>query len=162
MLMTFLLLASIGPEVTLTGIVLARSGRHAATLVSEGRVRPVVAGDRAFGCEVAAILKDRVDIVCSGERRTLNLSAAPATSGPRTAIEPEAERVPDADVTITRDELQARLDTARSQRMDMERRVQLLHDGTLEKDMLDEQARRALNLSQIDEIVIMRKATSAN
>ena len=54
-------------------------------------------------------------------------------------------------------ELQARLDTARSQRMDMERRVQLLHDGTLEKDMLDEQARRALNLSQIDEIVIMRK-----
>ena len=109
MLMTFLLLASIGPEVTLTGIVLARSGRHAATLVSEGRVRPVVAGDRAFGCEVAAILKDRVDIVCSGERRTLNLSAAPATSGPRTAIEPEAERVPDADVTITRDELQARL-----------------------------------------------------
>jgi len=59
-------------------------------------------------------------------------------------------------------ELQARLDTARTQRMDMERRVQLLHDGTLEKDMLDEQARRALNLSQIDEIVIMRKATSAN
>lgn len=59
-------------------------------------------------------------------------------------------------------ELQARLDTARSQRMDMERRVQLLHDGTLEKDMLDEQARRALNLSQIDEIVIMRKATSVN
>lgn len=59
-------------------------------------------------------------------------------------------------------ELQARLDTARSQRMDMERRVQLLHDGTLEKDMLDEQARRALNLSQVDEIVIMRKATSAN
>jgi len=59
-------------------------------------------------------------------------------------------------------ELQARLDTARSQRMDMERRVQLLHDGTLEKDMLDEQARRALNLSQVDEIVIMRKAASAN
>jgi cell division protein FtsB len=59
-------------------------------------------------------------------------------------------------------ELQARLDTARTQRMDMERRVQLLHDGTLEKDMLDEQARRALNLSQVDEIVIMRKATSAN
>lgn len=59
-------------------------------------------------------------------------------------------------------ELQARLDAARTQRMDMERRVQLLHDGTLEKDMLDEQARRALNLSQIDEIVIMRKASSAN
>ena len=59
-------------------------------------------------------------------------------------------------------ELQARLDTVKSQRMDMERRVQLLHDGTLEKDMLDEQARRALNLSQVDEIVIMRKATPAN
>jgi cell division protein FtsB len=59
-------------------------------------------------------------------------------------------------------ELQARLDTVRSQRMDMERRVQLLHDGTLEKDMLDEQARRALNLSQVDEIVIMRTAPSVN
>jgi len=53
-------------------------------------------------------------------------------------------------------ELQARLDTIQAQRMEIERRVQLLHDGTLEKDMLDEQARRALNLSQPDEIVIMR------
>jgi cell division protein FtsB len=59
-------------------------------------------------------------------------------------------------------ELQARLDTVKAERMEIERRVQLLHDGTLEKDMLDEQARRALNLSQADEIVIMRDSASAN
>ncbi|TIX07912.1 MAG: septum formation initiator family protein, partial [Mesorhizobium sp.] len=39
--------------------------------------------------------------------------------------------------------------------VDFERRVQLMHEGTLEKDMLDEQARKALNLSQPDEITIM-------
>jgi cell division protein FtsB len=38
----------------------------------------------------------------------------------------------------------------------LERRVQLMHDGTLEKDMLDEQARKNLNLAQSDEIIIMR------
>ena len=59
-------------------------------------------------------------------------------------------------------ELQARLDTIEAERLEIERRVQLLHDGTLEKDMLDEQARRALNLSQADEIVIMRTSSSAN
>ncbi len=52
-------------------------------------------------------------------------------------------------------ELRQRLDTLRGQRMQLEHRVKLLHDGTLEKDMLDEQARRALNLSQSDEITIM-------
>ncbi|MDQ2632623.1 MAG: septum formation initiator family protein [Pseudomonadota bacterium] len=59
-------------------------------------------------------------------------------------------------------ELQAKLDTIQARRIGMERRVQLLHDGTLEKDMLDEQARRALNLSQADEIVIMRKSLPAD
>ena len=59
-------------------------------------------------------------------------------------------------------ELQARLDTVKAQRLGLERRVQLLHDGTLEKDMLDEQARRALNLSKPDEIVIMRTSAQAN
>jgi cell division protein FtsB len=59
-------------------------------------------------------------------------------------------------------ELQARLDTIKAERMEIERRVQLLHDGTLEKDMLDEQARRALNLSQADEIVIMRDTAHTN
>lgn len=39
---------------------------------------------------------------------------------------------------------------------ELERRVQLLHDGTLEKDMLDEQARKALNLSHLHEITIIR------
>ena len=59
-------------------------------------------------------------------------------------------------------ELQARLDAVKAQRVGMERRVQLLQDGTLEKDMLDEQARRALNLSQPDEIVIMRTSLPSN
>ena len=59
-------------------------------------------------------------------------------------------------------ELQARLDIVHAQRIALERRVQLLHDGTLEKDMLDEQARKALNLSQPDEITIMRTPRRAN
>ncbi|TIV07425.1 MAG: septum formation initiator family protein, partial [Mesorhizobium sp.] len=52
-------------------------------------------------------------------------------------------------------ELQAQLDAVKARRVDFERRVQLMHEGTLEKDMLDEQARKALNLSQPDEITIM-------
>lgn len=42
------------------------------------------------------------------------------------------------------------------QRKELERRVQLLHDGTLDKDMLDEQIRKALNLSGQEEVVIFR------
>lgn len=53
-------------------------------------------------------------------------------------------------------ELQAKLDTVRAHRMSVERRVQMLHDGSLEKDMLDEQARNALNMSHADELTIMR------
>ncbi len=53
-------------------------------------------------------------------------------------------------------ELQNRLDMVRSQRIDIERRVRMLHDGTLEKDILDEQARNALNVSHIDELKIIR------
>ena len=49
----------------------------------------------------------------------------------------------------------ASLAAVKAERVELERRVQLLHDGTLEKDMLDEQARRALNLSHADEITIM-------
>ena len=52
-------------------------------------------------------------------------------------------------------ELQAQLDAVKARRIDFERRVQLMHEGTLEKDMLDEQARKALNLSHADEITIM-------
>ena len=58
-------------------------------------------------------------------------------------------------------ELKAELADIKGKRLEFERRVQLLHDGTLEKDMLDEQARRALNLSQADEIVIMRPVGDA-
>ena len=56
--------------------------------------------------------------------------------------------------------LQAQLDAVKARRMELERRVRLMHDGTLEKDMLDEQARRALNLSQADEITIMLPAST--
>ena len=52
-------------------------------------------------------------------------------------------------------ELQAQLDAVKARRIDFERRVQLLHEGTLEKDMLDEQARRALNVSHPDEVIVM-------
>jgi len=59
-------------------------------------------------------------------------------------------------------ELTAELATIKAERLEMERRVQLLHDGTLEKDMLDEQARRALNLSHADEITIMLDRSQQN
>ena len=59
-------------------------------------------------------------------------------------------------------ELNVELAKAKAQRVELERRVQLLHDGTLEKDMLDEQARRALNLSHADEITIMLDQPTQN
>jgi cell division protein FtsB len=59
-------------------------------------------------------------------------------------------------------ELNAELAGIKAQRMQMERRVELLHDGTLEKDMLDEQARRALNVSHADEITIMLDRPARN
>ena len=59
-------------------------------------------------------------------------------------------------------ELNIELAKAKAQRVELERRVQLLHDGTLEKDMLDEQARRALNLSHADEITIMLDQPTQN
>lgn len=43
------------------------------------------------------------------------------------------------------------------QRERMERRVEFLRDGTLERDMIEERTRRALNLVAEDEIVILRK-----
>jgi cell division protein FtsB len=59
-------------------------------------------------------------------------------------------------------ELNGELARIKADRLQMERRVQLLHDGTLEKDMLDEQARRALNLSHADEITIMLDRPAQN
>jgi len=44
----------------------------------------------------------------------------------------------------------------RDERIGFERRATMLHDGSLERDMLDEQARRALNVARPDELVIMR------
>ena len=55
--------------------------------------------------------------------------------------------------------LKSQLDAIRTRRVDLERRVKLLHDGTIEKDMLDEKARNALNLSRADEITIMLPAS---
>ena len=42
------------------------------------------------------------------------------------------------------------------QRKELEREVALMSDGSLEKDILDEKARYALNVSRIDEIVIFK------
>lgn len=42
------------------------------------------------------------------------------------------------------------------ERQSLERRALLLKDGSIEKDILDEQARRALNVVRPDEIVILR------
>ncbi|MEX0344081.1 MAG: septum formation initiator family protein [Rhizobiaceae bacterium] len=53
-------------------------------------------------------------------------------------------------------ELQAEFAELRQYRNSLEQRVRMLHDGTLDKDMLDEQARKSLNLSKSDEVVIMR------
>lgn len=54
--------------------------------------------------------------------------------------------------------LQAELDEVRGQRVALENKVRMLHDGTIDKDMLDEQARQALNLSHADEVTIMLPA----
>ncbi|MBK5256758.1 MAG: hypothetical protein JJE39_12055 [Vicinamibacteria bacterium] len=117
MLIFALALAALEPEVAVSGIVAAKSGRHAATLVSEGRERPVVAGDRAFGCDVTAIFVDRVDIVCAGERRTLMLvTSAPARETNASARANPIEEAP-ADVTINRADLEARLDLEMSRLM---------------------------------------------
>ncbi|MCJ7995826.1 septum formation initiator family protein [Rhizobium cremeum] len=45
-----------------------------------------------------------------------------------------------------------------SQRKRLERQVELMSDGSLERDMLDEKARYQLNMSRPDEIVIFNKA----
>ncbi len=50
--------------------------------------------------------------------------------------------------------LQAELDQVKAERVALEGKVRMLRDGTIDKDMLDEQARRALNLSTADEVTI--------
>lgn len=110
-------LAALGPDVSLSGIVLARSGRHAATLVSEGRVRPVLAGDRAFGCEVAAIRQGQVDLICGGERKTLWIQSVSTAAGPGAAPEAEVAPPQSADVVMSRADLEGRLDREMSRLM---------------------------------------------
>lgn len=56
--------------------------------------------------------------------------------------------------------LEAQLAALKVQRMELEARLMLLQDGTIEKDMLDEQARRALNVVHQDELTIMRSGQS--
>ncbi|GGD25138.1 FtsB family cell division protein [Aureimonas glaciei] len=51
---------------------------------------------------------------------------------------------------------QTRYEQLLNRREKLERRVQLLHDGTLERDMIDESARRLLGYSATDEVTIMR------
>ena len=115
MLIPLLLAAALVPEISLSGVVLARSGRNAATLVSDGHMRSVVTGDRAFGCEVRTITADRVDLDCSGERRSLRLSVARAAA---TASVEQAQTVEvPADFSLTRAELEARLDREMSRLM---------------------------------------------
>lgn len=113
-----ILALTLGPDITLSGLVLSRSGRHAATLIAEGRVRPVVTGDQAFGCTVASIREGQVDIICGEERRTLTLTGAPSPpASTPAAAQTTASDDPPADVTITRADLQARLDLEMSRLM---------------------------------------------
>jgi cell division protein FtsB len=43
-----------------------------------------------------------------------------------------------------------------AERQALETRVRFLRDGSLERDMVDERARRALNMATEDEIVLLR------
>lgn len=117
MLISLLALATSGPEVTLSGVVLSRSGRHAATLVSAGRPRSVALGDRAFGCEVTEIRAEAVVLVCGGESRTLRVAAtATLPAGGSEAPRAVADQTP-SDITMTRADLEARLDREMSRLM---------------------------------------------
>jgi cell division protein FtsB len=52
--------------------------------------------------------------------------------------------------------LEKDLEQVREQRMNLEARVALLQEGSMERDMLDEHARRSLNRAHTDEVVILR------
>lgn len=52
--------------------------------------------------------------------------------------------------------LEGTLERVHDKRTRLEQRVQLLQDGTMDRDMLDEYIRRSLNFSLPDEVVIMR------
>lgn len=117
MLIATLALVALSADITLSGVVLARSGRHAATLVSEGRTRSVVAGDRAFGCEVTVIHPARVELRCGAEARTLTLATAGPGPSRRLPQEAAVAEAAPADVSITRADLDARLQSEMSRLM---------------------------------------------
>lgn len=56
---------------------------------------------------------------------------------------------------VQKAELTEQLAAVTAERVALEKRVTLLRDGSIEKDMLDEQARRALNLSHPEEVTII-------
>lgn len=51
--------------------------------------------------------------------------------------------------------LEAQLSQLQAKRALLQHHVDLIRNGTIEKDMLDEQARRQLNLSRPDEVTIL-------
>ena len=53
-----------------------------------------------------------------------------------------------------------RYETLKAERMRMEQRIALLRDGTLDRDMIDEYARRNLNVARDDEVVIFTAGQS--
>lgn len=57
-------------------------------------------------------------------------------------------------------EREGRLAELVATRQVLEKEVALMSDGSLERDMLDEKARSALNLSRTDEIVIFRRSVN--
>lgn len=52
--------------------------------------------------------------------------------------------------------LETELASLNNRRGELEERLRLVKDGSMEEDMLDEQARRALNVARENEIVIFR------
>lgn len=60
------------------------------------------------------------------------------------------------------EEAQARLDALRLVREKLESRIALVRDGSLEKDMLDERARWALNFARDNEVIILLDETDFN
>ncbi|MFZ2102797.1 MAG: septum formation initiator family protein [Oricola sp.] len=51
--------------------------------------------------------------------------------------------------------LQSELDALETKRAALERKTAMLRDGSLERDMIDEQARRLLGVTRANEIVIL-------
>ncbi len=54
-------------------------------------------------------------------------------------------------------QLQFELAAIKSRRQSLESRVMLMRDGSIERDMLDEQARNMLNYSKPDELTLLRQ-----